>query len=193
MVELLLKHGAPVNAATGSGETALQRAAQRGFVSVVEVLLNAKADPNLRDDTDRTAPDAGRGEQFCSRRGGLAGARRESKHHLQNPQNWASDRTTCGAPIHFAITRTGDAMLALLLTNRAEVMLRNPLGETPLDMAASLGLTSKARQLIAAGAEVNPRARQTARAPRCIMQFREDIAKWRRCYSNRARIRISAF
>lgn len=156
MVELLLKHGAPVNAATGSGETALQRAAQRGFVSVVEVLLNAKADPNLRDDTDRTALTLAAENNFALVAAALLARGANPNIICKTRKNWASDRTTCGAPIHFAITRTGDAMLALLLTNRAEVMLRNPLGETPLDMAASLGLTSKARQLIAAGAEVNP-------------------------------------
>lgn len=156
MVELLLKYGAPVNAATGSGETALQRAAQRGFVSVVEVLLDAKADPNLRDDTDRTALTLAVENNFAPAAAALLARGANPNIVCKTRKNWASDRTTCGAPIHFAITRPGDAMLALLLTNRAEVMLRNPFGETPLAMAASLGLTSKARQLIAAGAEVNP-------------------------------------
>ncbi|KAG2482473.1 hypothetical protein HYH03_018580 [Edaphochlamys debaryana] len=55
-VQLLLKSGAPVDAATrGMGATALQRAAGQGHAAVVEALLRAGADAALGDCDGETA------------------------------------------------------------------------------------------------------------------------------------------
>jgi len=50
MVELLLKHGAAVDAGDRTGETALHEAATTGFKSVAEALLANKANVNARDE-----------------------------------------------------------------------------------------------------------------------------------------------
>jgi hypothetical protein len=48
-VRELLERGAPVNAQTGEGHTALHAAADGGHAEVVQMLLAAKADPNVRN------------------------------------------------------------------------------------------------------------------------------------------------
>ncbi|KDO20756.1 hypothetical protein SPRG_13338 [Saprolegnia parasitica CBS 223.65] len=54
ILEVLLEAGAPVDAVTGNGETALHLAASSGNVRGVEILLKAKANVNAVDDWGRT-------------------------------------------------------------------------------------------------------------------------------------------
>lgn len=46
--QLLLNHGADVNATTGGGATPLHRAAYQGHKEVVETLLDAGARPDMQ-------------------------------------------------------------------------------------------------------------------------------------------------
>lgn len=55
MVEVLLQHGAELDARTSFGTTALMWAATNGHQEVVELLLVAGADPLIRDAENRTA------------------------------------------------------------------------------------------------------------------------------------------
>ena len=55
VIEVLLKHGANVNAKDNGGWTALHWAAKLGHADVVEVLLKHGADVNARDDRGWTA------------------------------------------------------------------------------------------------------------------------------------------
>jgi len=155
MAELLLRRGAAVNAADSAGQTALHRAAERGFLSVTEALLAAKADPNLRDETARTpltlAVEYGARPVAAALLAGGADPNIVSRTR----KSWGRDRTTEGAPLHFAVVSGSEAMVALLLTNRADLALRNSFGESPLDIAAILGKTAIAAQLLATGAEAN--------------------------------------
>ncbi len=59
-VELLLKHRASVNVVDGAGRTALMFAAGHADVKTVDLLLNAGADPHLRDSDGRRAIDYAR-------------------------------------------------------------------------------------------------------------------------------------
>jgi ankyrin repeat protein len=52
LVQLLLAHGAQVNAQRRDGMTALHAAAYRGHLQVIEALLKAGANPNLRAQGD---------------------------------------------------------------------------------------------------------------------------------------------
>jgi hypothetical protein len=60
-----------------------------------------------------------------------------------------------GYPLSQAAGNGHKAMVELLLTNRADLTLRNQMGESALDIAAILGKPGIVRQLIAAGANVN--------------------------------------
>ena len=59
-IELLLKHGAKVNASTPRGRTALHYAAASGFRDIVAMLLEHGADAALRDEEGKTAADLAR-------------------------------------------------------------------------------------------------------------------------------------
>jgi ankyrin repeat protein len=154
MVELLLQHGAAVNAAEGDSQTALHRAAARGYLSVTETLLAAKADVNAQAENGRTPLMLAVEKGVVPVAAALLAHGADPNIICRPRQGW-TDRTTTGAPLHFAVTRGDEAMVALLLTNRADLTLRNPLGESALDIAAILGKPGIVRQLIAAGANVN--------------------------------------
>ncbi|HEX5222304.1 MAG TPA: ankyrin repeat domain-containing protein [Verrucomicrobiae bacterium] len=154
MVELLLKHGAPVDAIGGNNRTALHRAAERGFLSVTELLLSAKANPNAKDDMDWTPLTLAVANRFTSVAAALLAHGADPNIAGRGPQNnW--DRTFAGAPLHLAIAVGNEPMVALLLTNRADLTMLNQLQESPLGIATVLNNTNIARQLIAAGADVN--------------------------------------
>ena len=163
MVELLLKHAAPVNATGGNNRTALHRAAERGFLSVTETLLSAKADPNAKDDTDRTPLTLAVESRFTPVAATLLALGADPNIICRSRPGGAHGRTTTGAPLHLAAAGGNEPMVALLLTNRADLKLRNPLQESPLDIATVLNHTNIALQLITAGADVN--AAETNGAP----------------------------
>jgi ankyrin repeat protein len=154
MVELFLRRGAAVNAADGSGQTALHHAAERGFLSVCEILLAAKADPNLRDDTLRTPLTLAVENGSRPVAAALFARGADANIVSRTRKGYGTDRTTAGAPLHFAVARGDEAMVTLLLTNRVDLTLRNSSGESPLDIAAILGKATIAAQLLAAGADV---------------------------------------
>jgi ankyrin repeat protein len=155
MVELLLQHGAAVNAAEGDSQTALHRAAARGYLSVTETLLAAKADVNAQAENGRTPLTLAVEKGVVPVAAALLAHGADPNIICRPRQGWGTDRTTTGAPLHFAVARGDEAMVALLQTNRADLTLRNPLGESALDIAAILGKPGIVRQLIAAGANVN--------------------------------------
>ncbi len=55
MIEILLKHGAEVNAVQSGGWTALHEAASRGDVEMVKLLKRYGADLNIKSDDGKTA------------------------------------------------------------------------------------------------------------------------------------------
>jgi len=69
--------------------------------------------------------------------------------------NVSSDRSNYGSALHLAAARDNMAMMQLLLTNRADVALRNIFGETALHVAAASGRTDVVALLVVAGADVN--------------------------------------
>ena len=55
IVEILLRRNASTRAQNRQGQTALMIASGRGYTEVVKLLLDKKADPNMRDFTGRSA------------------------------------------------------------------------------------------------------------------------------------------
>ena len=182
MVELLLKNGAPVNAAEGDSQTALHRAAARGYLSVTETLLAAKADVNAQAENGRTPLTLAVENSVVPVAAVLLAHGADPNIVCRTRKDWGTDRKTTGAPLHLAVARGDEAMVALLLTNRADLTSRSPspFGESALDIAATLGKPGIVRQLIAAGADVN--AASTAQADKTPLHlatlggFREIVA-----------------
>ena len=159
MVDLLLGRGADVNAKDGADRTALQLALERNYPAVAETLLAAKADANASDiDGNTPLTAAVKNDNYKLAAAMLAlGA----NPNLQNkilpgqPGQLQGSGDLYGTALHLAAARNNAAMVALLLTNHADVKVRNIADWTPLDVAASAGATEVASQLIAAGADVN--------------------------------------
>ena len=180
MVELLLKNGAQVNAAEGDSQTALHRAAMHGYVSVTEALLTAKADVNVQAENGRTPLTVAVENGVVPVAATLLAHGADPNIICRPRQNYGTDRRSTGAPLHFAVARGDEAMVALLLTNGADLKLRSPLGESPLDIAAIVGKPGIVRQLLAAGADVNaagnPQVSQTPLHLAAAGGYREAVA-----------------
>ncbi len=156
MVDLLISRGADVNAKDGSDKTALYLAMERNFPAVAETLLTAKADVNASN--DRGITPLMLAAQNGDRKLAAAMLALGANPNLQNNtrQGWSSEsRERYGTALHLAAARNDAAMVALLLTHHADVKLRSIAGCTPLDVAALMGATEVASQLISAGADVN--------------------------------------
>ncbi|MDR3458658.1 MAG: ankyrin repeat domain-containing protein [Verrucomicrobiae bacterium] len=153
MVELLLRRGARVDAPERDGQTALHHAAARGYLSVTETLLAAKAAVNALD-VNKATPLTLAVENNAVAVAAALLAQGADPNNICGPE-YANDRENKGTPLHIAVIKGNEAMVALLLTNHADLTLRNPMGESALEIAAILGKTGIARQLIDAGADVN--------------------------------------
>ncbi|NOS68943.1 MAG: hypothetical protein HOP33_03340 [Verrucomicrobia bacterium] len=171
MVEFLLRRRAEVNVVGWNGQTALHQAVDRGFISVTETLLAAKADPNVRDGLGSQTP-----LTMAAKHGFLPGAAALLMHGADpnvvstvQPGDGTNavkeGRTMFGAPLHFAAARGDAAMTSLLLSNRADVKALSIYNETPLDVAAALGKAKAAELLLAAGADPNARRFDDAATP----------------------------
>jgi ankyrin repeat protein len=137
VVELLLAHGAEVNAKTSDGSTPMYLAAEHGYKDVAEVLLAHKAEYTFQelaavDDLERV------------------------RAILRNHPDMVSGKGEVGwISLHSAAENGYKDMVELLLANKADVNARDSLGETPLEWAAYYGLTDMVRLLLAHGAAVN--------------------------------------
>lgn len=87
LVELLIKHGAKVNAKASDGSTALHAAAEAGATATVMALLHAGADVDARDAAGRTAIELA----------GKSASRPMAREHLQRLRGLL-DAAKAGAP-----------------------------------------------------------------------------------------------
>jgi ankyrin repeat protein len=158
MVELLLANGAEVNTKGSYERTALHEAAKHGFVSVAEALLAAKADVNAQDGQGNTALTLAVQNSFRPVAELLLSHGADPNIMTTNvPESWAMSGDRVGAPLHFAIYKGDKPMVSLLLSNHANVALRNPHTHmTALEIAAARGEVEIARRLLDAGANPNP-------------------------------------
>ncbi len=157
MIQLLLANGADVNGRDSDDCTALHVAADRGFISVAETLLEAKADVNARD-VQRSTPLIFAVKHNFEPVSALLlahGADPNLMATLPHP-GYAVNSSELGSPLHFAISKGNERMVSLLLSNRADIELRDPNNKTPLEIAAGAKKTEIARFLLDTGANVNP-------------------------------------
>ena len=138
------------------GKTALILACKIGHPRTVKVLLEAKADPLLKDHRNRGADGftpimhaALFGNVECVATV-LRNARQDLRLDLIKAHNDTADTA-----LHLAALHGHRRVVALLLRERAEVGLANQRGETPLHMSSKNGHAQVVCALLASGANVN--------------------------------------
>ncbi|MEP7310754.1 MAG: ankyrin repeat domain-containing protein [Acidobacteriota bacterium] len=164
LLKLLLAHGAKVNAqlrtstiqknhtpgegTLGNGATPLMRAAKGGDYRIMQALLEAGADPTIRQNNGATAlmiaAGLGRGlGAFQKDVGTEDDMFRSVKLCLDRyvDPNVANDAGQTA--LHFAV-RTGDAMVKLLADKGATLDVKDRQGRTPLDYARGVGVRGRA-------------------------------------------------
>ncbi|KAH0545483.1 hypothetical protein FGG08_000484 [Glutinoglossum americanum] len=143
--ELLLAHGADVDAVSCRGNTALIQAAGSGCAATVKLLLESNAEADGENDSGWTALHAavrvGCEEAVRLLLGGGA--------YIDHENN---DGDTA---LRVAAGGTKDGVLALLIERGASINHKNAEGYTALHAAVSAGSISAVAQLIDAGADIN--------------------------------------
>ena len=164
LVKLLLAHGAKPNAqlrtatiqknhtpgegTLGNGATPLMRAAKGGDYRIMQALIEAGADPTIRQNNGATAlmiaAGLGRGlGAFQKDVGTEDDMFRSVKLCLDRyvDPNVANDAGQTA--LHFAV-RTGDAIVKLLADKGATLDVKDRQGRTPLDYARGVGVRGRA-------------------------------------------------
>jgi ankyrin repeat protein len=180
VVRELLKHGPDLNIQDDGGDTALMRAVYHD-AELVEMLLDAGADPEIANSSELTAINvAVASEKSTIVR--LLASRRVNLNHMDDIK-WAPIHDASGyvpnaeivrilaeggadlkitAPfgetaLHKAVGKEHVGVLSVLLEFQTSIDLeqRSSSGSTPLNDAASIGNLACIRRLIQAGADIN--------------------------------------
>lgn len=153
MAELLLAKGAEIDATDCGGWTPLMRAVANKHKKVVELLLAKNANVNLAMDIGRTAL------HYAVMNDDLETTGQLLSH--QADTNVGSGGEFDPPPLHAA---RSVAMVELLLSNHADVNVRNRSGETALHAAALFNSKEIANALLSHKADVNA-VDKTGRTP----------------------------
>jgi uncharacterized protein len=176
IAKLLLERGAKVNMKDGDGSTALNDAVDRGHLSMVDLLLAAKADPNTVNKYMQSplsnaiaAGNAEIAEALLK-----AKAKSELPGLALTPMMFAAFAghgdlirllVRYGADVNYAMKESGQSaltsaitagkpeMVKLLIELKANVNQKTPDGDTPLKMARNGDQEDVAAMLVAAGAK----------------------------------------
>jgi len=176
LAELLISHGADVNARGGPKELQvppLGMAATTGSVEMAELLLNRGADLEAADSIGSTPIDEAAGQDRLKMVALLA-----SRGANVNAKN--SEGST---PLHFAAFNGHADVVRLLLALGADPWAKNGDGQTPYDIAAQsdkLSAADKADVLAALGPSVRPAAATSEETHGCPHTEEEVTAMFRR-------------
>ena len=165
MLRLLLEVGANADSPNADGQTALQAVARTGKVDAAQVLLDHHAAVDAREKwggqtalmwaSARRHPEM---MQLLVARGADVNARsldRDYQRHVTaegRPKSLDSGGLT---PLLYAARENCTACVDVLLKNKADIDLPDPDGVSPLLLAIMNANWDLAKQLIAAGADVN--------------------------------------
>ena len=151
----LLQHE-DVNASDDMGNTALHRAASRGHLAVVELLIESDADISAKDDLDTTPlHDAAREHQVDVIRAlVIAGAEVDAVDHMgRTPLHKAAYSYLSG------FSSTAAATVSALIEAGADVNAQDSKGISALHLAVYGGRTEAVEVLITSDANVNTKDR----------------------------------
>jgi uncharacterized protein len=165
MLALLVEAGASADSPNPDGQTALLAVARTGNVKAAQVLLNAGATVDAKEKwggqtalmwaSARRHPEM---MQLLISKGADVNARsidRDYQRHIQaegRPKSLDSGGLT---PLLYAARENCSACVDVLLKNKADIDLADPDSVSPLQVAIMNANWDLAKQLIAAGADVN--------------------------------------
>jgi len=166
IVELLLKHGAHVDATSWYGSTPLHYAAYNGHANVVKLLLESCADPSVENNIGKTPADLARErghieianmienvkELFETLKKGDTSKAEKLLANLRVPN--ARDRNGISL-LHWATFIGHPGIVRFLIEKGADVNIKDWSGKTPLHYAAKIGDTIIAKLLLEKGADIN--------------------------------------
>jgi len=161
ITNLLLGHGANPNL-TRQGLSPIYWALSYGLPDIVHLLQRYGADPNTRDDDEKTPLHA------ASEKGELKVA--EGLLELGADVNSRDDQGR--TPLH-VIQWASDDVALLLLEHGADSGVQDDAGQTPLHVASRLGSLKFAQQLLELGCDVNSRDNQ-GRTPLHVIEWESD-------------------
>jgi ankyrin repeat protein len=151
ITQLLLAHGAPIDARDDQLYTPLLCAASQRHFALVRLLLDHGADPTLQNDSSssvlhyliRPGEDGAVTDEQC----------RMIEYCLESGSQINSRNKYGETPLIQAASKKQTDVCALLLKHGAKVNQTNSFGETALHKAATLGHLTLAKMLIEAGAD----------------------------------------
>jgi tankyrase len=174
VMELLLKHGAKVNALDSLGQTCLHRAARDGNVQACRILLTFGIDPSIVSLQGYTAAQLATDSVFkllaeepanggidieyqlleASKAGDLELVKKivNLNSHIVNCRDLDGRHST---PLHFAAGYNRVGVVEFLLNNGADVHAKDKGGLVPLHNACSYGHYEVTELLVKHGASVN--------------------------------------
>lgn len=170
VLDLLLAHGAPVNAMDHFGYTPLHEAALNGDAHVVGKLLSKGADPNMKTVDGNTSL------HYAVISGSLA----KVKNLLQAGADSGAKNATDNTPLHWVAGRenANPGILRLLLAYGADREAKNKDGETPLDRAHGNGNISIAGLLSGTGSDSGLRLVVKEKGEGLLVALLKSGGKW---------------
>ncbi|XP_071099325.1 ankyrin repeat and KH domain-containing protein 1-like [Haliotis cracherodii] len=145
IVNLLLKHGAKVDACDINKNTPLHLACERGFTNVVRMLMSHHADPNALNAKEETPL------LLASRTGYVRIAQDLLENGAQTNVADADNYT----PLLFACQTGDSALVEILLKFKADIEVVDACGKTPLNLACGEGHFQIVKKLLKYSQKVN--------------------------------------